>query len=588
MTLYSLDIETRDLTARYDPACPVWYVGLYDGEEYSMFETVEEARTILEGDNHFILANATFDISVLNVRGVYPNSYDDIILMSYVDSPSVSSEHSLNALGTRYLDRGKEPSPSFACRSQQMYDYLKVDLKLTYLLYPIIKKRLYRDELASAYYEDIELPYSQCIMEMQQNGISIDRDAWQDAHAEYVKLAQEHMAQFHTYSGYKRGKVVAYKNIVVCGKKYSTTDGEGMYTHCELDWLNPNSGADKLATLAKECPELEFNKTTKSGAVSIDKYVLEKAATISESARIMLKYSKVQTLVSNFLHPIEEYTREDTVLRCNMNQNNTRTTRLSSSQPNLQNIPSRDDRGDTIRRMFTPDNADERMVVGDLDRIEVCVFGFYLEWMLGYTKVADAVRAGIDVHQVNSDLWGCERYVAKTGIFLLIYGGGAEKLASSLGLKLPEAKRIFKRINNEIPIEEYRAAIVREAKANNGVVHGLMGQRFYIPEVMSPIRKVSAGGERKCGNYPIQGTAGAIFKVLQLKARPTVCVYEAKLRIVVHDEAVYTAHKYYADAFAHEMTDVFTDDTMLNMDGVCVPVRAEFHVGNNWREAKGA
>lgn len=589
MKLMSLDIETRDLTARYDPECPVWYVGMYDGSDYHIFESVEEARHMLEDDDtHFVLCNASFDIAVLAVRGVHVQSYDDVMLMSYVTAPSQSGDHSLNELGLKYLDKGKDPSPSFACRSVEMYDYLKTDLRVTYALFPIVKRRLYQDALASEYYEDIELPYQQLIMEMQCNGVAIDRAAWGDAHDEYTRLVEQHATEFRAYSGYRRGKLVSYNTAVVCGSKFTTTDGQGTYSHCELDWLNPNSGVDKLATIARHYPEVELSKTTKSGATAIDKYVLEKIAAACPAAQVMLRYNKASTLVSNFLAPIEELTRDTPLLRCNFNQATTRTTRLSSSNTNLQNMPSRDERGNIIRRMFVPDDNEHLMVVGDLDRIEVCVFAFYLEWMLGYTKLADAVRNKVDVHQVNSDLWGCERYVAKTGIFLLIYGGGAEKLAVSVGLKLPEAKRIFKRINNEMPIEAYREAMVRAARDNDGVLHGLLGQRFVIPEVLSSIRAVRAGGERKCGNYPIQGSAGAIFKFLQLKARPMVVKYDAKLRVVVHDEAVYTAHRDYAEGFASAMTNEFTDDTLLNMDGVVVPVTAAFHTGINWKEAKGA
>jgi DNA polymerase-1 len=229
------------------------------------------------------------------------------------------------------------------------------------------------------------------------------------------------------------------------------------------------------------------------------------------------------------------------------------------------------------------------LVVGDLDRIEVCILAFYLEVMFGDTTYSDAVRAGLDVHQLNADNWGIERPPAKNGLFSWIYGAQVEKFAQTTGLSIAQAKRVFIRMEESNPaLFMYREACERQALENNGKLYNFMGGMHYIPDILSQERWIQAAGKRKASNYIIQGTAASLFKYLQVQKQVRDLCREVNARIVlaVHDEALYEVPIAYGQYFAEQMTSHYTTIDLLREGDIYVPVSAEFHVGKNWLEAK--
>jgi DNA polymerase-1 len=292
-------------------------------------------------------------------------------------------------------------------------------------------------------------------------------------------------------------------------------------------------------------------------------------------------------------------------LRTHFKQFNTVTGRLSSASPNLQNMPAQKKATDTysyraddaynIRKCFIAPEG-YSLVVGDLNRIELVVLAYYLELVLGFTGMSDAVRAGEDLHQTNANLWQCERRVAKTVIFCLVYGGGANKIAHITGISVKEAKQVIKRIYDTTPIQELKEKLISHARKKKGCFKDVLGRLLKAEGILYDKQsKEYARAERQCFNYLIQGSAASIFKHLQNDARALyqsdmahymIGVPVLKQLLQVHDEVVYEVPEWAAEDSCKVLTNIFTNDTILSTDKFRVPITCEFQFAQNWYAAK--
>lgn len=588
-----VDVECLDISASIDPEVPIWCVSFCSavGKGYSLqwpeardhllsLLSEQEATAKTNGRNKkpkwkFFFHNACFDVPTLRLRGVNipPGRYEDTMLLSYCIDTSTRA-HGLNDLGLHYLGRGKAPQPDFSGYSEQMADYAINDAELTFELACILRDKLKDDEDAFNHYMSIDLPYLEICMQMHQTGAYLDIDAL---------IAEQ-----------KKTKQYAYelrKEIITTVPRPPVEFGTGLVEM--VSSFNPNSNT-QVADALKRLYQWEPKKKTKTGQPKVDKYVLEELH--YPLARLLLEYNKYEKFDTAFLTPIRRKleTEKTDRIHGNFNPCVTRTGRLSSSGPNLQNIPARDNRGDTIRSMFVPPEG-YSVIVGDLDRIELVVLGFYLELMLGYTKLSDRLKAGEDVHQSNTDEWSSitgqhlERKKCKNGIFSLIYGAGCPKFSVTIGVVPDIGQRIYDSSELVLAVHDLADLIVDEAMDNNGVIHNFFGRRLVVPELKSRNRKTLASGQRKVFNYVIQGTAGDAFKWLQLQAAKIPSqIPEAHLHqsIVVHDESVYYALTEYAEKCASLLTDTYTNDSILRYEDVTAPINCEFNYGTNWYEAK--
>ena len=189
--------------------------------------------------------------------------------------------------------------------------------------------------------------------------------------------------------------------------------------------------------------------------------------------------------------------------------------------------------------MFTVAD-DYVLAVADLDRIEAVLLGW---WLLQLEEPDDRLAKvfidRIDLHQTNADSWGISRFLAKTVLYLLMYGGGALRLSITAGISLSEAEDVFNSVNDGMPalmtLKEWVADI---ATKNGGVLHDPLGNRYSIPELLSNQKWERAKGERLAFSYLNQGFAGSIFKELQLRLKVTLAAHgiRAKQLLQVHDE----------------------------------------------------
>lgn len=620
MSLVAVDIETRGLDSTWNPDTEVLTYSLYSpdpiiGHTFHIWSETSRQNLIKVAQEHtLIFHNASFDVPTLRLRGVPIRhnvhnkelSYHDTMLMAYCwDSSGFSySLDTLSALvGEKKVYVAKEDWSTVAPWELEKRNLS--DVKITYLLWEYFFDLFGDDPEGWQNYLEIECPYIESIIQMETIGVCIDSTQLVDVKAEAIAERDDGLKKALEIRPWKTTEAKEYSlkqplEYKVKRSKYSKRevlhpiswtsykleDGEKVYTHCPLEPFNPNSGAqvaEALIQLYGWKPE-NFSRKTQQPVVDAD--ALEDEG--SPLSKAILQFREYDKLLSTYVKPIEEQKRLYGVVRGNFNQCITHTHRLSSSNPNLQNIPVR---SSAFRRVFVP-RPGYTFLVGDLDRIEVAVLGFYLELLFGSTILSDAVRNGEDVHQVNADLWGIDRGVAKNTFFCILYGGAEDRIAKTAGISVNRATRILKQIQEKLPelllFREYAAQTYEE----RGVLHDWFGARLCLPR--SEKKKdgyLRPSGKRKIGNYIIQCPAGQIFKLMQneffaanLQAFMDGTIHQL---IVVHDEGVYEVLEDQAEYYQGLLNKTFSNNTIFATEEFFVPVKAEFKIGKNWLEAKG-
>lgn len=205
-------------------------------------------------------------------------------------------------------------------------------------------------------------------------------------------------------------------------------------------------------------------------------------------------------------------------------------------------------------------------------------------------RLAQVFIDGIDLHQTNADSWGITRFLAKTVLYLLMYGGGALRLSIAAGVSLEDAENVFKSVDEGMPaIKLLKEWLIAEAIKNDGIIHDPLGNRYSIPELLSSNKWERIKGERLVFSYLNQGFAGSLFKELQLRLRSRNKGQGliAKQLLQVHDEVLFAVWAEHADEFVKLGTDTLTTYDILTTEGFpAIPVSGEFNVGKTWLEAK--
>jgi DNA polymerase-1 len=610
------DIETRGLEATYDTSCEVVLIGMLDTNEgKAKVCNLSNFPKYLDmwGNREWCFHNAKFDLQVLlchlpNFKEYfYTLPIHDTQVMAYCLNSS-DKGYSLDKLSEKYLGHKKVEVKDWQNASLELLVQRNIkDLQLTAALFEVLSLQLQQDELAMAQYLNIELPYVKLIALMEQAGAPLDKDALSKLHdeleQEVAELEVERSSYFYSF---RSGTTKFMKNeqseyLPLLGKwnttLFSNVKGERKYARTELDIWNPNSSEQNALVLQHLYPKYEFNfRQTKAGKLTVNSDELRSyEVPLSETVR---KHVDAEQKLSSFTRPMKERLRDGRIYG-SFNQTITRTGRLSSSNPNLQNIPRKGEKGKAFRKLFKAQEG-FKLVVGDLDRIEIVVLAHYLK-TLGFSDyMAEAIEQGVDVHTANTKQWfdltgeeedfGSWRDIAKTIIFAIIYGAGAKKVESKLKLGLKKTKELISKVEVQLNLVEYKEYVAQSARHQGGVLHTVLGRRLVIPELLSNDQEEYASGFRKVNNYLIQGSAGDIFKELQLRAYYEEAFKEFQLSfyknyaplIVVHDEAVYEAHDWAADNVAGLLTGIYSAKDILS-----IPINCQFNVGDTWAEAKG-
>ncbi|MGC1343803.1 MAG: DNA polymerase I [Candidatus Binataceae bacterium] len=422
-------------------------------------------------------------------------------------------------------------------------------------LHPLLATRM-RDANLAPLFRDIEMPVAAILAEMEATGIGIDADALK-------KIGDEFGEQL------KRLERECYE---LAGR--------------ELNLNSPIQLRDVLFTTLK-LPTKGLKKT-KSG-FSTDADTLEKLAAAHPMPAKLLEYRSIAKLKSTYADALGGLIdRADGRLHTTFHQAVAATGRLSSTDPNLQNIPTRSEEGRRIRRAFV---AREGFILlsADYSQIDLRV----LAHLSADPTLVDAFQRGEDIHaRTATELLGLSagkvdadaRRVAKTINFGLIYGMGPQRLAAQLGIPLAAAQDYIKRYFERLPrVREYFEETLTRARTD-GFVTTMYGRRRYLPELSAAPGGARAQAERIAINTPIQGTAADLIKLAMIRLHSQIrhTGMEAVLVMQVHDELLLEVRK---DALAQ-----VSEAARAEMEGVAtmrVPLKADLKWGPNWAEMGG-
>ena len=370
----------------------------------------------------------------------------------------------------------------------------------------------------------------------------------------------------------------------VIGKKVDEITRK-IYDECGFEF-NLNS-PKQLGEALFEKLGIPAKKKTKSGySTSAD--VLEELAADYPVVADILEYRTVQKLKSTYCDGLVACIAEDGRIHSTLNQKETRTGRISSTEPNLQNIPVRKPLGSELRKFFVAEDG-YTLIDADYSQIELRV----LAHMANDANMIKAFETGEDIHRVTasqvfgvpfSDVTPIMRSRAKAVNFGIVYGIGAFSLAKDIGVTRAEASQYIEGyLKNFSGVDSYMKNVIEDAK-RDGYVKTLYERRRYLPELTSSNHMLRAFGERVARNMPIQGTAADIIKIAMIKVynRLSAEGLDAKLIMQVHDELLVEAREDQAETVC-----AIVKEEMENACALSVELLSDAHIGKTWYEAKG-
>ncbi|MCL1473036.1 DNA polymerase I [Argonema antarcticum] len=551
------------------------------GENLDKATVLEALRPILESDRYpKALQNAKFDRLVLRCQGIKLSGVVlDTMLASYVLNPENS--HSLEKLSERDLELKIRSYTSLVPKDKtiadvnisMVADYCGMQVYATFQLVAKLREKL---EIVPALYRlllEVEEPLEPVLAAMEYDGVRID--------IAYLKeLSQQMKPQLEAIEK----------------KACNAVPGETFN-------LNSPEQLSKLLFKTLNLDTKKSRKTAKKGFYSTDVTVLEKLQGDHPVVDAILEYRTLHKLYSTYVEGILKRVRGDTKrLHTDFNQTVTDTGRLSSSNPNLQNIPIGTDFSRRIRKAFLPEDG-WLLVSADYSQIELRI----LAHLSQEPVLVEAYKNNEDIHTVTArlvfekeNITSDERRLAKTINFGVIYGMGSLRFSRSTGVNKANANEFIKRFNDRYPkVFEYLERMKREAIAS-GYVETIRGRRRYfnfesgsvrsyrganLDEIdFDKLKKMSASDAqllRAAANAPIQGSSADIIKIAMIKLHQILQNYQARLVLQVHDELVLEV-----PPSEWEELQLQIRSTMENAVQLSVPLVVDVHVGPNWMETK--
>jgi DNA polymerase-1 len=499
-----------------------------------------------------IMQNAGFDL---------PPFAFDTLLASYLLDPS--GRHGLNALALdlcnhhmipidSLIGSGKKQISFAAVPVEQACEYAAEDADFTMQIYGQLKENIREAKLEELLYE-VEQPLVPVLMRMETVGVKLDVDL-------LARQSEELQSQLETI----------------------THDIETLAGHS----FNINSTQQLQTVLFEELNLPTRGKTAKKTGYSTSQSVLEELAERHDLPRKVLEYRELAKLKSTYIDALPLLVDAEGRVHTSYNQTVAATGRLSSQDPNLQNIPIRTETGRQIRKAFVPSDSDHLLLAADYSQVELRV----LAHISGDETLKDAFAHDEDVHKrtaaavfdvetknVTRDM----RAVAKTANFSIIYGVSAYGLSQSTDLDVAGAREFIDTYFERYPrVKEYMDEAIRQAR-EEGYVTTLLGRRRFLPEIHSDHRQRREFAERIAINTPIQGTAADLIKVAMINVHGRLQKMRSEMVLQVHDELVFDVHK----SELEELTEMVRHE-MESALVLSVPLKVDIGVGANWLDAK--
>lgn len=508
--------------------------------------------------------NIKYDLEVLHryELEINPISFDTM-LASYVIDPT-SREHSLDFLAMKYFNYKMQPITDLIGSGKNQKSFASVPVKeatfysaedadYTYRLRGELAPPIDQFELNELYY-NIELPLVKVLAAMEEAGIKVDA----------------------TFLG-KLSKQTEKKLVKLTEQIYKIADGE----------FNINSTRQLSHILFDKLKLPPQGKTAKKTGFSTDVRVLEELATLHELPRIILEYRQLTKLKNTYIDALPILISKRTGrIHTSFNQTIAATGRLSSTDPNLQNIPVRTEEGREIRKAFIPGGEDFVLLVADYSQIELRILAHYS----GDKTLIESFRKGEDIHaRTAAEVFGVSidkvtpemRRSAKTANFAVIYGVSAYGLSQQSELNVEQSKEFIDNYFKRYPgVKKYMDETIEFAR-KRGYVTTLFNRRRYIREINDKNRTVRQFAERTAINTPVQGTAADMIKLAMIRIHSKMQSIQSKMVLQVHDELIFDVHK---SELAHLKPIV--KEGMEKAVKLKVPVVVDMGVGESWFSAK--
>ncbi|WJP97162.1 DNA polymerase I [Macrococcus bovicus] len=491
------------------------------------------------------------DVDVKNIRF-------DVMLASYLLDPSktivdVAETAALHGMVIPNNEQifGKGTKMAIP-ETETLFDYFGRQAMTIHQLTDVMKRELENNEQLKLH-DELELPLSLVLAGMEYRGITVDRQALLEMQGELKTRIDELMNRIYTLAGHE---------------------------------FNINS-PKQLGVILFEELGLPAAKKTKTGySTAVD--VLEGLRDKHEIIQAILDYRQLAKLQSTYVEGLQKMIAEDGKIHTRFNQVLAQTGRLSSVEPNLQNIPIRLEEGRKIRKAFTASQPGWVIFAADYSQIELRVLAHITE----DRSMMEAFNHGIDIHTKTAmevfdvekdDVTADMRRQAKAVNFGIVYGISDYGLSQSLGISRPAAARFIEDYLTSFPnVKQYMDDIILEAK-RDGYVSTLLNRRRYIPDINARNFNARGFAERTAMNTPIQGSAADIIKLAMVNYDREVqkTDFKANLLLQVHDELIFEVPEEEIEAFSLFVKDIMEHALELN-----VPLLVESNYGQSWYEAK--
>ncbi|RPI01658.1 MAG: DNA polymerase I [Calditrichaeota bacterium] len=507
--------------------------------------------------------NAKYDILVLSHYDIVVKGLVfDTMLASYLLDPS-ARQHNLDALALAHFNLKKIPTSQLIGSGanqitmnqvpiENVSEYACEDADVTWRLWEKLEPLVEELELTSLM-QQVEIPLMFTLITMEKHGVHIDR----------------------SFLGKLSHRLEGELNEI----EHQIYESAGVR-------FNINS-PKQLGQILFEKLNLPSSRKTKTG-FSTDVTVLEELASQHELPRKILDYRQYAKLKSTYVDALPRMVNSRTGrLHTSYNQTVAATGRLSSSDPNLQNIPIRTELGSSIRAAFIPTDADHVLVDADYSQIELRIMAH----LSGDRTLLTSFLNDEDVHQRTAalvfnvppaEVTPEQRRKAKEVNFGIMYGMGAYGLSQRLNISMDEAVQFIEAYFVSYPlVQRFMVDVVREAR-EKGYVTTLLKRRRYIPEINSDNRRIREFAERTAINTPIQGSAADMIKVamIHIQRRLEAERLHTKMILQVHDELVFDVPKTELDT-----VKLLIRQEMEHAITLQVPIKVEIGVGSNWLEA---
>lgn len=542
-----------------------YYVPIPDDREKAL-HILSFFKEILESEKiEKVGQNIKYDILVLSWYGVTVRGklFDTMLAQYLVDA---DARNNMDIMANAYLNyspisittligaKGKNQGNMRDVEVEKVVDYAAEDADITLQLKTVLDQLL--DENASKkLFEEVETPLVYVLADMERTGVKIDQATLQvfskDLEVDIKNLEEK----IYDLAGVKFN-IASPKQL-----------GEVLFDKLQLD---PKA------------------KKTKTGQYQTGEDVLTALSHKSPIVQFILDFRSLQKLKSTYVDALPEMINQKTGrVHTSYNQAVASTGRLSSNNPNLQNIPIKTERGREVRKAFIPKDDEHVILSADYSQIELRI----IAEISNEKNMLEAFKNGIDIHTATAakvyglhldEVTSTHRRNAKAVNFGIIYGQSAFGLSQNLGIPRKEAQEIIENYFSQYPgIKKYMTDTIEFAR-ENGYVETIMKRRRYLRDINSANATVRGFAERNAINAPIQGSAADMIKYAMINIFNEINTrkLKSKMTMQVHDELVFEVHK----SEVEEMK-ALVREKMQNAIKLNVPILVEVGVGNNWLEA---